>query len=86
MYANSHERDARFTKLAKLIDAADHEARRGGLEPLFHAPAIVEAWRKAKPEHFAQLCVLAAVRPASPVTIGLFLDALQHRAEARGAA
>jgi hypothetical protein len=84
--ANVYEREARASKLAKLIDAADRETTRGGLHPFHHAREIAEAGGRATPAHFARLAVLAGVRPPSPVTIAEFLGAMQHRAEARGAA
>jgi hypothetical protein len=83
---NPFEQSARASKIAKLLDAADLEARRGGLDPIFHAAGIAEAWMHASPLHFRQLAILAAVRPPSPFTIAEFMDALNHRAQSRKAA
>lgn len=74
------EREARASKLSRLLDAADRTARQGGLDPHFHAAGIADSWKRAKPVHFAQLAVLAAVRPPSEVTRQAFLEALDHRA------
>ncbi len=82
MKQNLWEREARANKLSKLLDAADREVRRGGLDPKFHARGILECWQRAKPVHWAQLAVLAAVRPPSEYTKLAFLEALEHRAGA----
>lgn len=66
--------------IAALLEAADREVRRGGLDPYIHATSILECWRRANRWHFSRLAVLAAVRPPSAVTVAEFLEALERRA------
>lgn len=78
---NPFEQARREEKVSRLLEAADREATRGGLVPLdpAHAPGILDAWKRAGREHFAQLAVLAAVHPPSDVTRAAFLARLESR-------
>ena len=78
---NPHEALAREKKVAALVEAADREATRGGLQPLneLHARGILDAWKRAKRAHWAQLAVLAAVHPPSDETRAAFFARLESR-------
>jgi hypothetical protein len=80
--ANIYEREGRARKLAKLLDAVDAEATRGGLHPRLNAREICETWKNATGAQFARLVTLAKVNPPSSVTITEFFDALAERARA----
>jgi hypothetical protein len=63
-----------------LLKTADLIARQGGLDPHFHALAMLESWRAAKPVHFRQLALNSGLKPIDEVQQRLFLAELERRA------
>lgn len=73
-------------RILLLVEAADHVARTGGVDPMRNARGMAEAWRRSRPESFRELLLLAGMRPPEDggVMRRLFLDALDERAEQLG--